>query len=321
MKAVTITAKDAPVEYREIPDPEATPGQVVVDIKTAALNHRDVWITKGMYPGIVYPGVLGSDGAGMYDGREVIICPNIGWGNKRAHQHPSYSILGMPTFGTMAEKVVVGEDKLYDKPVHLSWEAAAALPLGGLTAFRALFTRGQLQAGERVLISGIGGGVALFAFQFALAAGAEVYVTSGSEEKIKRAIEMGARGGVNYKLEDWHKTIAKQAGGFDVIIDSAGGPGFALFPKICNYGARIVTYGGTRGKIPAFTTQSIFWKQISIMGTSMGSDEEFAEMVQFVNSRKIKPVVDKIFPASEAKTAFDRMDAGKQFGKIVITIG
>jgi zinc-binding alcohol dehydrogenase/oxidoreductase len=320
MNAIVIEEIKKPLAYKEMPDPVAAEGEVVVDIKAAALNHRDVWITKGMYPGIELPGILGSDGAGTVDGREVVICPNIGWGDKLAYQKSSYTILGMPTYGTMAEKVKVKADKVFDKPAHLTWESAAALPLGGLTAYRAVFTRGQLQAGEKVLISGIGGGVALFAFQFALAAGAEVYVTSGSAEKIERAMAMGAKGGVSYKEEGWHKTIGKQAGGFDLVVDSAGGSGFALFPKICNYGARIVTYGGTRGKVDGFTTQAIFWKQISIHGTSMGSDEEFGKMVQFVADHKIEPVVDSVYPIAEANAAFAKMDAGLQFGKLVLKV-
>lgn len=320
MKAVALLEKDQPITYTDMPVPELSSGQVVVNIKAAALNHRDVWITKGMYPGIVYPGILGSDGAGTYQGREVIICPNINWGEQRAHQHPDYHILGMPTRGTMAEQVAVGADKLYDKPAHLSWEEAAALPLGGLTAYRALFTRGQLKARQNVLISGVGGGVALFAFQFALAAGASVYVTSGSEDKLAKAQEMGAAGGINYRAEDWHKQLGKLSGGFDLIVDSAGGTGFATFPRMCNYGARIVTYGGTQGAIPKLSPQGIFWKQISILGTSMGSDEEFGEMVKFVNQHQIKPVVDSTFPMEQAPTAFDRMDKGLQFGKIVLSL-
>lgn len=320
MKAIVLEKEGTELQVLEMPAPQPAADEVVVQIKTAALNHRDVWITKGMYPGIVYPGILGSDGAGTYEGKEVLICPNVNWGDKIAYQKQAYSILGMPKHGTMAEYVAVQKDKLFEKPAHLGWEAAAALPLAGLTAYRALFTRGQLQAGERVLISGIGGGVALFAFQFALAAGAEVYVTSGSDEKIKKAIAMGAAGGENYKMEGWNKRLAKTAGGFDVVIDSAGGPGFALFPKMCNYGARIVTYGGTRGKVPTFSTQSIFWKQIAILGTSMGSDMEFGDMINFVDKHQIIPVVDSVFAMEEAQAAFERMDKGLQFGKIVLKI-
>ena len=320
MKAIVLEEKGQPIVYREFDAPELEKGTVRVSIKAAGLNHRDVWITKGMYPGIQTPGILGSDGAGIVDGRAVIINPNIGWGPNEACQDPAYTILGMPAFGTMAEELVVPEDRLADKPEHLSWEEAAALPLGGLTAYRAVFTKGNCKRGDKVLISGIGGGVALFAFQFALAAGADVYVTSGSAEKLSRASEMGAKGGANYRDEDWAKSLAKASGGFDLVIDSAGGPGFASFPKICNYGARIVTYGGTLGKVPGFSPQLIFWKQITILGTSMGSDQEFADMVEFVNKHQIKPVVDEVFPLADAGQAFQKMDEGKQFGKIVLKV-
>ncbi|MEQ8703230.1 MAG: zinc-binding dehydrogenase [Phaeodactylibacter sp.] len=320
MKAIVLEEKGQPVVHRDFESPVPAKGETLVALKAAALNHRDVWITKGMYPGIRTPGILGSDGAGLADSREVIINPNIGWGDKIAHQKPDYTILGMPAFGTMAEQISVPADRLADKPAHLNWAEAAALPLGGLTAYRAVFTKGQCQPGDKVLISGIGGGVALFAFQFALAAGAEVYVTSGSPEKLSHALQMGAKGGANYKEEDWDKTLGKASGGFDLIVDSAGGAGFARFPKICNFGARIVTYGGTQGKVPNFSPQLIFWKQIAILGTSMGSDQEFHDMVGFVNQHKVYPVVDQIFPLAEAPQAFERMDQGKQFGKIVLSI-
>ena len=320
MKALVLKGKDTPLSYENFQDPIPQAGEVVIDIQAAALNHRDVWITRGLYPGIVFPGILGSDGAGRLNGRELIINPNIGWGDNLRHQKKSYSILGMPKHGTMAQKVAVEANKLHDKPTHLSWEEAAAMPLGGMTAYRAVFTRGVLQAGEKVLITGIGGGVALFAMQFALAAGAEVYVTSSSDQKIARAMEMGASGGADYKLEGWEKELASQAGGFDLIIDSAGGPGFGFFPKLCNYGARIVTYGGSKGAVPNFTPQSIFWKQISILGSTMASDQEFADMVAFVNQHQIHLVVDSVFSITEATAAFERMVKGEQFGKIVLRI-
>lgn len=320
MHAIVLEEEGSPIQYREFPDPNAGEAEVIVNIKAAALNHRDIWITKGLYPGIQTPGILGSDGAGLCAGQPVLINPNIGWGDQLTHQRKDYSILGMPKHGTMAEQVAVGADRLHDKPEHLSWEEAAALPLGGLTAYRAVFTRGQLQPGSKVLISGIGGGVALFAFQFALAAGAEVYVTSSSEEKLDRAREMGASGGANYKTDGWDKELKGMAGGFDLIVDSAGGPGFARFPKICNFGARIVSYGGTNGKVPDFSPQLIFWKQISILGTSMGSDQEFGDMVQFVERHQIRPMVDKVYPVAKAAEAFKRMEEGQQFGKIVLKL-
>lgn len=321
MHALIYKEEGLPLVYEELTDPQAQNDEVVVDLRTAAMNHRDVYIIQGLYPGIKTPIILGSDGAGMYDEREVIINPAMNWGNDPRFQAPDFHILGLPKNGTFAQKVAVPANKVYDKPNHLSWEQAAALPLAGMTAYRALFTQGQCAAGQKVLISGVGGGVALFAFQFALAAGAEVYVTSGSPEKLERAKAMGATGGANYKEDNWHKTLGKMAGGFDVIIDSAGGDGFSNLLKIVKPGGRIVMYGGTRGKINGLSPQILFWKQASIIGSTMATDAEFKDMVEFVDEKKIEPVVDSVFDLSEGQKGFDRMAAGKQFGKIIFKIG
>ncbi|MGB1216245.1 MAG: zinc-binding dehydrogenase, partial [Saprospiraceae bacterium] len=270
-------------------------------------------------PGINPPVILGSDGAGICEGKEVVINPNINWGNNQKVQNDVYHILGLPTNGTFTEKVLVNKDRIHPKPKHLTLEQAAALPLGGMTAYRALISRCQATKNDRILISGIGGGVALFAFQFAVAMGAEVWVTSGSEEKIQKAIRMGAKGGVNYKEENWHKKLGKESGGFDVIIDSAGGDGFPLLLKTCNAGARIAFYGGTRGNF-TLNPQLIFWKQLSIFGSTMGSDQDFADMLDFVNEYKVVPVVDSVYDLAEANEAFERMNKGLQFGKIVLKV-
>jgi zinc-binding alcohol dehydrogenase/oxidoreductase len=321
MKALVLEGEKQALQYKETENPKAENGKVVVDIKAAALNHRDVYVTQGLYPGIIYPIILGSDGAGFFEGREVIINPSLNWGGHPNFQQKDYKILGLPDNGTFAEQLLISETQIYDKPAHLSFEQAAALPLGGLTAFRALFTKCNLQKGEKVLISGVGGGVALFACQFAIAVGAQVYVTSGSEEKISKAIELGAKGGANYKSADWHKELAKQAGGFDVIIDSAGGDGFTNLLKAANSGCRIAIYGGTRGKIQNISPQILFWKQISIFGTTMGNDDDFKAMLNFVNQHQITPIVDSIFDLKDGNTAFEIMDKGLQFGKIVLRVG
>ncbi|MEO1411572.1 MAG: zinc-binding dehydrogenase [Bacteroidota bacterium] len=320
MQALGVLAADQGVQLHEAPEPQVGEGEVMVDIAAAALNHRDVWITKGQYPGIAFPTILGSDGAGRIGDREVIINPSFDWGDNPAVQGADYNILGLPRNGCFAERVAVPAEQVYDKPEHLTMAQAAALPLAGLTAYRALFTRAQVRAGERVLISGVGGGVALFACQFALAIGAEVFVTSSSEEKIARAVELGAQGGANYRTEDWAKAFGKQTGGFDVIIDSAGGEGFKNLVRLCRPGGRIAFYGGTRGKFPALSPQILFWKQISILGSTMGNATEFAAMVDLVRDKQIVPVVDREFALAEGPAAFDRMDQGLQFGKIVLTI-
>jgi zinc-binding alcohol dehydrogenase/oxidoreductase len=318
MKALQLDEKNTPPVYRELPDLEPAEGEVLVHIKAAALNRRDVWIMKGMYPGLKFPITPGSDGAGLCQGKEVIINPSIHWGDNPAIQGPKYEILGLPRNGTLATAVLVPEKQLYDKPVHLTWEEAAALPLAGLTAYRAVFSKAKVQAGERVLVTGIGGGVALFALQFALAAGAKVFVTSGSESKIDRARELGASGGVNYRNTDWLEALRTLAGSFDVVIDGAGGEGLAGLLKRCNPGARVVIYGGTRGTVPELSPQLIFWKQLQILGTSMGTDAEFADMLDFVNEHQIRPVVDQVFHLSEGISAFDHLERSEQFGKVVL---
>lgn len=321
MQALLYRDREHGIEYTSVSAPEPGPGEVVVDLRAAALNHRDVWITRGLYPGIREQVILGSDGVGDWQGQRYLINPNINWGDDERFPRKDYHILGMPTHGTFAEQVAVGRDRLLPAPAFLTDAEAAALPLGGLTAYRAVFTKGRVREGQTVLVTGIGGGVAQFAAQFAHAAGAEVFVTSGSEDKIARAVEMGMRGGAIYRRSTWADDLRKMAGRFDVIIDSAAGEGFNDLVGLAGQGARIVSYGGGSGKVPDFRLQSVFWKQLHILGTSMGSDAEFAAMVDFVERRQLRPVIDCEVPLMQGREAFDRMAEGLQFGKIVLNIG
>lgn len=325
------------MHYKEVQNPEPQAGEALVKVYAAALNHRDAWIRKGQYAGIQVPIILGSDGAGevaaMGEGavlsgafseggpKHCIINPNMGWGNSAKAQAKTYKILGLPANGTFAEYVCVPAVNCLPIPAHLNMAQAAALPLAGLTAYRALFGRAKLEKGDRVLVTGAGGGVALMAVQLALAAGAEVYCTSGSKDKIEKIVHLGAKGGVDYHSETWDKELlAAVPQGFDVIVDSAGGPAFAKFVDLAAPGGRIVFYGGTLGPIPSLSPQRIFWKQLSILGTTMGSDEEFLEMVQFVEKHQVLPIVDSIFALSEGELAMQRMEKGEQLGKIVLEV-
>ncbi len=321
MRAIVYRHGRSEPSLEEIRDPVVREGEVVVLLQAAALNHRDVWIMQGKYPGIQEGIIMGSDGAGLYNGSSLLINPNQNWGTDSNHQSSGYQILGMPANGTFAERIVLPEDRLVPTPGHLSAEEAAALPLGGLTAYRVLFRRCELTSTDKVCISGIGGGVALLAFQFALALGAEVWVTSSDPQKIAEAKKMGAAGGFRYTEQDWSKSMKKASGGFDVIVDSAGGKGFSNLVSMCKPGARIGIYGGTRGTIQNLSPQQIFWKQISILGSTMGSDSDFDEMVDFVDSHKIHPKIDSIYTLEEVADAFSRMEKGEQFGKIVLKIG
>ena len=320
MKALVLQQLRQPLDYQDFDDPLAVKGAAVVRLRAAALNRRDWWITQGQYSKIQLPVILGSDGAGEYKGRPVVINPSLDWGPDARVQGKSYRILGLPDHGTFAEFIRVPRASLAPKPLHLNWEQAAALPLAGLTAYRVLFTRCRLQARERVLITGIGGGVALMAMQFALAAGAEVFVTSGSDEKIAKARQLGASGGANYREMDWDRRLKADAGGFDVVIDSAGGDGFAALMNLCNPGARIGVYGGSLGKINGLSPQILYWKQISLLGSTMGTADEFRKMLAFVNRHSIVPVVDTAFDLADGNAAMERLATNKQFGKIVLKI-
>lgn len=331
MKAAILTGIKETLAIQQLPDPVAAPGQAVVRLKAAALNHRDLWIQQGLYANINLSVTLGSDGAGIvtsvgaesdqtWVGREVIINPSLNWGPDPRAQGSGFRILGMPDPGTFAERILIPVANLAAKPAHLSWEQASALPLTGLTAWRALFTRAQLKTGERVLVTGIGGGAALFALQFACAAGAQVWVTSGSPEKIQRAWTLGASGGANYHDADWAESLQKQAGRFDVIVDSAGGEGFARLIDLTAPGGRIVFFGATTGNPTGLDLRKCFFRQINVLGTTMGSPADFAGMTRLVEEKKITPVVDQVFPLDGADTALRHMEAAVQFGKIVLAI-
>lgn len=331
MRAIYLEQINSPFTLIETETPTPGPGEALVQIKAAAINHRDVWIQYGRYFTKDYPAILGSDGAGIvtavgegvderWVGQEVIIDPSTDWGDNPHAHAKDYKVLGMPQAGTFADFVTVKAGNLHRKPAHMSFEEAAALPLAGVTAFRAMFTKCGLQAGERAFITGAGGGVALFALQFAVAAGAEVWVSSGSEEKIAKAIALGATGGINYKKENWGKELKAQVGGFDVSIDGAAGEGFVQLVKLAKPGGRIGLYGGTTGMIGQINPAEIFWKQLAIHGSTMGTNQDFADMIASVEKYEINPVVDKVFPLEETEQAMRYMEAGKQFGKIVIAV-
>ncbi len=330
MQALTFTAVNE-ITFTTAPEPQPAAGEAVVAIRAAALNHRDVWIKTGQYAGLKWPCQPGSDGAGVvmavgdgvdaaWIGREVVINPSFDWGSDEQTQGPNFTILGLPRAGTLAEKISVPVAQLSAKPAHLSWEEAAALPLAGLTAYRALFARARLRAGERVLVTGIGSGVAWFALQFAVLCGADVWVTSSSAEKIAKAIALGAKGGFHYTRVGWAVEATKIAGMFDVIVDSAGGAGFGDLIDLAAPGGRIVFFGGTRGNGPALPLRKIFWRQLSLLGTTMGSPADWSAMLEFVALHRVRPVVSEVFPLARAGEAFALMERGGQCGKIVVRI-
>lgn len=328
MKALVLSAPNT-IEIRNVNKPSCGPGEALVRIKAASLNHRDQWCREGKYPNIEYGTILGSDGAGTVEGvgstadddwleKEVMINPNISWGSDPEVQSPQYSILGMPKNGTFAEYVVVDINRLHLKPTYLNFLSAAAFPLGGLTAYRATFKHGKINADKNVLINGIGGGVAQFALLFAIAAGAKVYVTSSKSENLEAVIKKGAKGGFNYREEQWVKNALRESGGFDAIIDSAGGDQLNDLIKLVKPGGRIVFYGATTGLPKNLNLHKIFWGQITLQGSTMGNDQEFTDMLRFITEHEIEPIIDSIRPFDEIVNAFDDMKEGKQSGKLVV---
>ncbi len=333
MKAAVLRQLGEPEVLRieDVPDPIAGPGEAIVRLKAAALNHRDAWIRHGKYANIKLPIILGSDGAGEVEsvgekvdpsivGKPVVIYPLFDWGPDPHAQSPQFRILGLPDDGTYAQKVKVPAELLHPKPANLSFEEAAAIPLCALTAYRATATRGQVNASDTVLITGIGGGVATFALQIALKRGAKVYVTSGSDEKIDHARSLGATHGFNYKTQDWVKEMKEYSGGVDVVIDGTGGETIDRACDVLKPGGRLVNYGQTLGTAKNVEVRRIYWKQLTILGSTMGTREEFETVVAMYGSGGLRPIVDSVFPLAEVAAAHRRMDEAKQFGKIVLRI-
>ena len=320
------------LSVNEVPRPVSGDDEVIVKVRSASLNHRDLWIAKGQYAKIKLPVIPGSDCAGIVYARgknvielaeaePVIINPSLNWGGCESHQSSEYSILGMPDNGTFADFIKVKSSNVFRMPSHLSFEQGSALPLAGVTAYRAVFSRAKVSPGENVLITGIGGGVATMALQFVLAEGANVFVTSGSNEKVKKATDLGAKSGALYTDPDWTKQILYQSKGkIDVIIDGTGGNTLSALLDIVSYGGRIVIYGSTLGQAENVNLHRIYWKQISLLGSTMGSDNDFSQMLRFVGERGLVPVIDSIYNLEDIVTAFQKMQNSEQFGKIVLRI-
>ena len=335
MNAVVLRETGAPdvLRLETAPDPEAGPGEVVVALRAAALNRRDVFVRKGIAPSPL-PVIPGSDGAGVVrsvgagasgvaEGDEVIILPSLGWGGGEDAPAPGFRILGGPDDGTYAELIAIPAENVLPRPRRLSWEESAALPLAGLTAYRALVSRARIRPGETVLVLGIGGGVATIALLLARAAGCRVIVTSSSDEKLARAAEMGAFGGVNYATEAaWPAAVKELTGGrgVDVVVDSVGSTWAESIAGV-RPGGRVVVFGGTGGGKVQLTVRPVTAGQVSLLGTTMGSPRDFAGLLAAVEHQSWAPVIDSIRPLADAAEAHAREEAGEHFGKLVLDIG
>jgi len=333
VRAIVQRATGGPEVLRleEVEDPVPGPGQVVVRLRAAALNRRDVYIRTGRYAGITLPLIPGSDGAGEVHavgegvtgvtvGQAVVIDPSLEWGDDPTRQGPKWRILGLPENGTYAQLVRVPAANVYPKPSSLSWEEAAAIPLAGLTAYRAIVTRGQVRPGEIVLITGAGGGVSTFVLSMAHHLGAHTMVISGSDEKLARAAALGAAAGFNYKTTDWVEAVraASDGRGPDVVIDSVGGAQFNQVLDVVRPGGRVVSYGSTLGAVPDMVLRRIFWKHLDVRGSTMGTPADFAAMLRLFDEGQLRPAIDRVYPLAEAGAAQARLEEAAQFGKIVL---
>jgi NADPH:quinone reductase-like Zn-dependent oxidoreductase len=331
------------IKLENLPDPKPGPGEALLRVKAAALNHLDLWVRRGR-PGLTLKDahVLGSDGAGVVaalgpgceglavkPGDEVLLNPAVsclrceaclrGMQSECAH----FRLIGFQLQGTYAELAVVPALNLFPKPPNLSWEEAAALPLAHMTAFRMLAVRAQVQPGDTVLIHGIGGGVALAGLQLALLMGASVLVTSSSDAKLALAKKLGARDGLNYKTTpDVGAAVKALTGGrgVDVVFDTAGTATLAASMAALRRAGRIVTCGITSGAETTINLQQLYWNHLSLLGSTMGSMDDLRRLVRLAADRSLKPVIDRVFPLDQAAAATARMEAGEQCGKIVLTV-
>ena len=324
MRAIILHTHGGPEQLvpAEIPDPTPLPDEVVVDLTAAALNRRDVWQrgatgNDGAVLGSDGAGrvsALGSDVTGIAVGDEVVINPSVGWGDAEDAPAEGWAILGIPRQGTYAERIAIPAADVRPRPQELTWHESAALPLAGLTAWRALVTRGRVQPGMRVLVTGAGGGAATFLVQIARAHGAEVTVTSSSDHKIARAIELGAAHGVRYSDPGW----PAQVGEVDLVVDSAGAPAWPGALDCLRRGGTLVSFGRTGGVSTELEIPRLFYGQWNLLGTTMGSPREFDQLLAHVRQARWRPVVDSVYPLDDAAAAHARLEQPDRFGKVVL---
>lgn len=308
---------------RDMEEKQPGAGEVRVKLKTAGMNHRDLFVLHRHKP-TDPPLIIGSDGAGIVDavgegvtnvgvGDEVIINPGLGWEKNSDAPPPGFEIVGLPFHGTFAEYIVVPAENAVPKPEFLIWEEAGVLSLAALTAYRALFTRGKADSQTTLLLPGVGSGVITFILQFAKAVGATVYVTSRSEEKRRQAIALGADKAIDSN-DDWNEALEGEK--VDLVIESVGAATFNKSIAQLRPGGTIVTFGASAGDEIKLDLRNFFYGQFNLLGSTMGSAEEFQSMLHFIEKHRIKPVIDQIFPLSKYEEAFQRLEDAEQFGKI-----
>lgn len=326
MKAVRIHEDGGPevLRYEDVPDPSPEPGEVLIALRAASLNRLDLWLRRGL-PSVPKPRILGADGAGVVaglgegtqafaEGDEVVINPGLDDGARIVGEHMD---------GTHAELIAIPADYVHPVPDGVSFEEAAAFPLVFETAYRMLVTRAALREGEWVLVWGIGGGVGTASLQIAKALGGRVIVTSSSDEKLARARELGAEVTVNHAEGDVAAAVREATGGHgaDVVVEHVGEATWKTSLQVAAPGGRVAVCGATSGPNPPAALHRIWWKQLTILGSTMGTREDFAGAYDLVASGKAKPVVDRVFPLEEAAAAHEYLEQGRQLGKVILRIG
>jgi zinc-binding alcohol dehydrogenase/oxidoreductase len=324
VKAVRIHEDGGPevLRYEDAPDPEPGDDEVLIRLRAASLNHLDVWVRKGL-PSAPKPRILGADGAGTVEtagngfqaGQRVVINPGV-IANGRMH------VVGEAMDGTHAELVAIPARNVYRIPDELSFEEAAAFPLVFETAYRMLVTRARLEAGETVFVWGIGGGVASAVLALAKALGARVIVTSSSPDKLARARELGADETIDHASEDVRARVKELTGGrgADLVVETVGESTWKTSLEVAAQQGRIAVCGATTGPNPPAGLHRIWWKELAVLGSTMGSAEDFEACLELVTSGRARPVIDEVFPLSEVRAAHERLEAGEQLGKIVFRI-
>ena len=317
MKAIRIHEDGGPevLRYEDVPDPEPGDGEVLVELRAASLNHLDVWVRKGL-PSVPKPRILGADGAGVIAGTDerVVINPGIEHGGR-------ISVLGEHMNGTHAELVAVPRAYVHPIPDGLSFEEAAAFPLVFETAYRMLVTKARVEPGEWVLAWGIGSGVSTAALQIAKALGARVVVTSSSDAKLERARELGADEALNHETEDVPARVKDiTGGGAHVVIEHVGAATWARSLNAARQDGRVVVCGATSGPNPPAGLHRIWWKQLVIYGSTMGTRADFQGAYDLIAAGRARPVLDEVFPLAEIAAAHERLERGEQLGKIILRI-
>ena len=323
MKAVRIHSDGGPevLQYEDAPDPEPGPDDVLIELRAASLNHLDVWIRKGL-PSVPKPRILGADGAGIVvsgegfePGERVVINPGIELDNG------TIDVVGEHSDGTHAELIAVPRTQVYAIPDGLAFEEAAAFPLVFETAYRMLVTKARLAPEEWVLVWGIGGGVSTAVLSIAKALDAFVIVTSSSEEKLERARELGADAALNHEDDDVVSIVKElTGGGAHVVVDHVGEATWVRSLNAARLDGRVCVCGATTGPNPPANLHRIWWKQLTIYGSTMGTREDFEAVYELVGAGKAKPVIDEVFPLAEAAAAHERLERGEQLGKIILRI-